>query len=284
VLAIVVAACGLDVTGSLASPSGPDDAGLGPPPNDALAADAAADVASRGDAPGADAHVATYPEVVLADGPIHYWRFEEAAAATTIADVGQPGGITGQVIGNVTLGEASAFASLGKSARFDGNETVGSRIDLGLFHPGDSVTVELWARLDMVVKSYHSVFARWDGSYELDVNGATQRANFVAHDDTVPLLLVQSAQDYTRDAWHHMVGVFGQGNVTLYLDGVPGSTLPTSGNLRNAGPTPDHVFIGATRLGSNGGSYNWTGWVDEVAVYAKALGAADVSRHFAAAR
>lgn len=272
------------MTGSLEPLSGPDEGGTSPSPNDAPAADAAADVPSHADAADPDAHVATYSELVLADGPIHYWRFEEAGGATTIADVGQPGGVTGQVIGNVTLGESSAFASLGKSARFDGNETVGSRIDLGLFHPGDSVTVELWGRLDTVLKSFHSVFARWDGSYELDVNGGTQRANFVAHDDGVPLLLVQSTQDYARDAWHHMVGVFGQGNVTLYLDGVQGSTLPTSGNLRNAGPTPDYVFISATRLGSNGGSYNWTGWVDEVAVYAKALSAADVSRHFAAAR
>ena len=143
---------------------------------------------------------------------------------------------------------------------------------------------ELWARLDPVVKAFHSVFARWDGSYELGVNGGTQRANFVAHDDTVPLLLVQSTQDYTRDAWHHMVGVFGQGSVTIYVDGVQGTTAATVGPLRNAGPFPDHVFIGATRLGSSGGAYNWTGWVDEVAVYAKALSAADVSKHFAAAK
>lgn len=284
VVAGLFAACGFDGVGA-APPGGlaPVDAA-----SDSLAPDGAPNDGSfdGGDGGEVDAAPATYPEVVLADGPLHYWRFEEPAGSATVADVGTPGGNRGTVIGNVSLAEPSAFASLGTSARFDGNGIAGTRIDVGLFHPGSAVTVEVWAKLEASAnKSFHSIFARWDGSYEIDVAQSSQHLNFVAQDARVTLLLVESQAAVTRDAWHHMVGVFSpDGELTTYLDGVKGTTLATIGALRNAGFVPDRVLIGATRTGVGGSAFNFTGWIDEVAIYGKALSAADVQRHFTAAR
>jgi len=52
----------------------------------------------------------------------------------------------GTYAGGFTLGQPSASARLGTAVRFDG--AAGTLVDLGLFHPGDAVTVEAWALLD----------------------------------------------------------------------------------------------------------------------------------------
>ena len=38
------------------------------------------------------------------------------------------------------------------------------------------------------------------------------------------------------------------------------------GVLQDSGPSPDRLLIGATRSGSGSISYNWTGFIDEVAI------------------
>ena len=87
----------------------------------------------------------------------------------------------------------------------------------------------------------------------------------------------------TRGQWHHLVGVFSDGKVTIYMDGVKGSEQTIGGVLRNAGPTPDRIMIGATRNGTDS-SFNFKGLIDEVAIYDTGLSAAQVRAHFRAAQ
>ena len=228
---------------------------------------------------------AQYSAVVLADNPIHYYRFEEADPLfETAADMGTPGGNDGQFVGGITLGNPSFSASLGSSVRLDGVEAPGTFVDLGLFHPGNSVTVETWINLDAAAnKPFHAAVARWDGSYEIDVNQGTGRANFVVRNDTNAFALAASTRPVVRDQWHHLVGVFDGGIATIYMDGIQGTSVNLGGTLQNAGPVPDRVMAGASRDGNGGGSFNWTGGLDEVAIYDRALSLAEVQEHFTAA-
>jgi hypothetical protein len=228
----------------------------------------------------------SYAAAILADGPVHYWRLEESSTAQPALDQGVPGGNNGMFIGGVSIGEPSVGALLGSAARFDGVETapLGSRIDVGSFHAGASVTIEAWVKLDpSATKPLHTVASRWDGSWSLDVINSTKRGSFVVRNDTNQLGSAQTAAALVPGQWHHLVGVFAGGVITVYLDGVAGASVNRGGTLRNAGPSPDRVLIGASRTGSTPGSNNWTGHIDEVAVYGTALSPARIAQHYAEA-
>jgi hypothetical protein len=223
---------------------------------------------------------AQYSAVVLPDNPIHYYRFEESDPLFESAtDLGTPGGNAGTFTGGITLGHPSSNAALGNAARFDG--AAGTFVDLGLFHPGNEVTVEAWVNLSAAapVGTFHAAVARWDGSYEIDI-ATDERANFVVRNETNAFGLAGSNSIIDRERWHHLVGVFSGGTATVYLDGVAGTqTANIGGNLQNAGPAPDRVLIGGTRSGSVA-SFNFNGLIDEVAIYNYALPPARIQAHF----
>jgi hypothetical protein len=217
---------------------------------------------------------ATYPEAVLADGPIHYFRFEEATGPTA-ADLGTQAGEGGRYTGGFMLGEASFTERLGQALYLDGAD--GSLVDLGVFHPGDSVTFEAWVKIAPDASgTYRAVIARWDGSYELDV-APGDAGNLVIRNDSNDFGLVATAQPLTRGQWYHLVGVFGEGTLSIYLNGELGGVQSIGGVLQDLGLNdPDRVMIGATRSGV----FGWRGWLDEVAIYDQALTGAQIRQHF----
>ncbi len=220
---------------------------------------------------------ATYTEAVLNDNPIHYYPLDETSG-TTAADLGSLATSGGTYTGGLTLGQASAATRLGTCVRFDGAE--GSFVDLGLFHPGNSVTLEAWVNADLTASStFKAIIARWDGSYEMDWN-PTDVGNLVIRNDANAFGIVATAAPISRGQWHHMVSVFDAGTLTIYVDGVQGSSQTIGGVLQNAGPTPDRVLVGATRSGN----FNWKGLIDEVAIYDSALTPAQIRAHFRASQ
>lgn len=222
---------------------------------------------------------AQYDAIVQGDNPLYYYRFEEASTASPAANEGLFAGLNdGTYTGGITLGQPSSRPALGNAMRLDG--AAGTFVDLGLFHPGDSATVEAWINLSSAAPAgtFHAAVARWDGSYELDVANS-ELANFVVRNDVNAFGAAASGAAVTRDAWHHLVGVFDAGNVTVFLDGVQGTTQAIGGVLQNAGAIPDRILIGGTRSGTVS-SFNFNGLIDEVAVYNYALSPAQVSAHF----
>jgi hypothetical protein len=157
-------------------------------------------------------------------------------------------------------------------------------VNLGLFHPGNTVGIEAWVNLDPAANnnpSYNAIVARWDGSFELDV-APGDVVNLVVRNQANELGVVAAPSPLTRGQWYHVVGVYGGGLLQLYINGSQVASQPFAGTLRNGGPSPDRVLIGATRDGSNG-SYQWKGSIDEVAIYDYAISPAQVMTHYLAA-
>jgi len=232
--------------------------------------------------PDPPAPATAYTTAVLADGPLHYYRFEESHPEQPAKDAIGPapdGNHPGVFSGAIVAGASSAFPRLGKAAQLDG--TPGTLVDLGApFHTGPTVSVEAWVLLDPTATSaYAPIAARWDGSYELDVNQGTARANFVSRNLVNDFALAESTSAFTKGVWHHVVGIFDAGKTTLYVDGRAGTTADTSAgstDLQDAGPT---LFIGSTRDGS---TFLWKGLIDEVAFYDYALTPEQINAHIAA--
>jgi hypothetical protein len=219
-----------------------------------------------------------YSAAVLADGPIHFYRFRETAASQPAADEGTPGGNPGTYTGGVTPGRPTAPLNLDSAAvEVDGAD--GSFVDLGLFHPGDSITVEAWVNVAADASAtFKAVAARWDGSYELDLNG-NDEGNFVVRNELDAFGLVATPR-LTRGQWHHLVGIFEGGTNRIYLDGVAGTSQEIGGVLQDISRNEiDRVLIGATR----NGNFVWRGLIAGVAFYDKAMTPEQIRTHFESA-
>lgn len=228
-----------------------------------------------------------YSDAVIADGAIHYWRFEELSTGDPAADEisGVPGQTNnpGTYDGGMTLGQPSAGPNLGNAARFDGAD--GTHVGLGSpQHPGDSISVEAWVNLDVnATASFSPVIARWDGSYELDVNATTGDAlNFVVRDQTNTFGNATGAA-VSRGVWHHVVGTYDgtTGMALSYIDGTPGTPVTVGVGLQDVGGDDGLWYIGRTRGPTSG--FAWAGMIDELAIYAHVLTPEEIETHIALA-
>ncbi|MDA0811371.1 MAG: LamG domain-containing protein [Verrucomicrobia bacterium] len=226
-----------------------------------------------------------YPDIIAADNPVHYWRFEEADVATPAKD--EQSNRDGTYEGGITLGEDSSNPGLGKAARFDGAN--GTHVALGdPLHPGDSVSIEAWVNLDEdVTTGFAPVMARWGGSYELDFNKSQEyRGNMVVQANGV--VVPRTNAPLELGTWHHVVGIFfgdadgGGGTATIFLDGEQGEEMVDGGNLADGGGDDGLWYIGRTRTPTSG--FAWKGLLDEVAVYDRALTEAEILEHYEAGK
>jgi len=106
--------------------------------------------------------------------------------------------------------------------------------------------------------------------------------NLVVRNQANDFGLVGSPFALTRGQWYYLVGIYHSGLLSLYVDAVPVASASLAGTLRNGGPVPDRVLIGATRDGSNS-SFQWRGLIDEVAIYNYPLSQSQIEAHYLAA-
>ncbi|WP_313408297.1 PKD domain-containing protein [Aeromicrobium sp.] len=222
----------------------------------------------------------TYAQRVLSDGPTKYWRLSEsdrqvidwAGTDDTTVGTGATRGAAG-AISDGTNDAATTFNAANSSVtvsptRIYGPQkfsleawfktptgtTGGGKIaGFGNNRTGDSNSNDRHLYVD---SNGRLVFGIYDGSNQQTVTGATG----------------------VRDNnWHHAVGTFENGTVTLYLDG---KRLATRTGVGAAQRYWGHWRVGGDRTWS--GNKYFRGQIDEFAVYPKALTAAQVDAHWQA--
>ncbi|MBK7859285.1 MAG: hypothetical protein IPJ65_11825 [Archangiaceae bacterium] len=220
-----------------------------------------ADLAFRTRAPtGQPTPEVGYSQLVIADGPVAYWRLGEASGAVASDAVGDADGTYRK---GVTLGSEGAVEG-DTAATFDGVDgdvLVPARPALEL---NESFTAEAWvkpSRLDAalgVVNAVGSWFLYLDGGRPvLYVPGWSRLATGTA--------VISDA------AWHHVAVTRAGDDVRLYLDGAD-----VTGAVVARALAPNAGFT----LGSGAGRF--AGQLDEVAVYGVALSPAAIATHAAA--
>ncbi len=273
-ICVCAASCGLTVPGTIGS--GDSDAA----PNSRGSSGVDASVDGRLD-DGSFVDVAPvdpYRAIVLADGPVAYWRLRDAAGATTaLAEVGQSAAVFG-----VPARAAGIKGQPNASFEFDPNANQGLRVgdfyDFGGLAP---FSLEAW----------FNPSANPDGTYRhLFIKDTTAGAReeygvyFHDSDGLVFERFVKDGKTSTSIAasavgarvWHHVVATFDGITMRLYLDGALGASTPEN---RSQGKKAD-LFVGAksTNYGTLPGD------LAEVAIYDKALGPDRVAAHFDAGR
>ena len=284
--AATAVSCGLLVDTSGLS-DGSDSAADGATGVDgATPVDGATDVAQTGDGStgvdaaadakaDADAAPPTYRDVVLADGPIAYYRLAETSGTFAKDETGNH---NGTYSGSVDYNQPGPAASV-PSVRFKGSAHVAAN-SVAMLPVGTFASYTLEAFVASEVPAGTSSFflnfavASGGGGPSLWIDDATRKFRYSNG----------SVIDSTKTlgaTWHHFAVTASGTTVSLYVDGA----FDVSGTMSDISPDRGAFTIGTnTSAGDGGIAYNsaFLGRLCEVAIYGKALSATQIAAHYAA--
>ncbi|WP_258724057.1 LamG-like jellyroll fold domain-containing protein [Cellulomonas sp. NS3] len=223
----------------------------------------------------ADGTLSPYAQKVLDDGARSFWRLGEGSGAT-VRD--WAGFNPATALDGVTRGTAGVVAGDPDTAStFDGTDAgrvASQRAQMGR----DAFTVEAWFRTTTRAGGKIVGFgnlatgnsARHDRNLYMNTSG---QVLFGAFPGTTRTL--QSPTALNDGEWHHVSGTLGADGMSLYVDGKRvASRADTVSAL---------AFDGYWRIGGDttwSGGRNFTGSIDDVAVYDRPLTAAEIDSHY----
>ena len=205
---------------------------------------------------------------------IGHWKFDEGAG-TTAADSSANGYDADQTVaaGSWITGKAGGAYNL---PRFSLDATESDVLNLA---GTDAVTLSVWVTA--------RTGTSWEGIAGFEGTGGTGDIYSLKMEPTNTDLIVWTVNNTqvkstdtlanyaaaTGDGWVHLVGVFDQGDSTLYVNGSPVNTGTA------ASPIVDKTPPGTFNIGRyfNTTNYQFTGAIDDVQVYNGALSADDVA-------
>jgi hypothetical protein len=209
---------------------------------------------------------AAYSDVILADGPVGYWRLDETSG-TTAADL-SGNGHDATYEGGPTLGVAGAIYDGDTAVSFDGTDD-GVSISNAADFQSDTVTLEAWVKTSSPGAGFRGIIVKRlaYALYLLD-------GELVTYDWSVSTLR-STGVNLADGVWHH-VAMTAQNGVTdgstTYIDGVAVSVL-THGVQEQSSP----LMLAAGPTGQN-----IQGVIDEAAIYDRVLTGSEVAEHYAA--
>lgn len=222
-----------------------------------------------------------YRGTVMADNPVAYWRFGESSGSTAYDETGNNLDGTYSAAG-ITLGVAGLINDPNTAVQLDGGSNAQIKIPANsLLSMSGDMTIELWMKAGatqpstypMLVWKVAGAAANGNANYMLYLyNG------YVIFRQTIGStnVNVQSTTVVTDDVRHHIVGVRRGDTLEIWVDG----NLEASTIVSGAPVTDDTTDL---EFGYN--SYNngnqFTGVLDEAALYGVALTSARISEHYA---
>jgi hypothetical protein len=208
-------------------------------------------------------------EIAQLYGMVGYWKLDEASGVAAADSSGS--GANGTVNGTPTW----SYGRIQNGLKFDGNTSVGIT---GLFGKPRNVTIAAWAKLTAADTNGAEVISLGDSfAIRLDDSG-TAKAFFY---NGTSWTGVPFTQMYAGSGWHHFAAVFDDDHdyCKLYVDGVEKANLATVGSI--AYTLNQDTTIG--RHGNGSTTFDFTGTIDDVRVYARALCPADIMQLYGSA-
>lgn len=235
-------------------------------------------------------NAASYADTVLADGPVAYYRFEDAASSFVITNALNPDVNQGNVIYD-DFGTYPQFEQAGigsNSVAFhlytpEGGTAQKSNIEIPWapeLNPEGAFTTECWARATSwgtgsrcFLSSFQNYNAGWWFRQE---SGSTPRWLYV-HDGGTGAYMAAGA--ITKNEWTHLAVTYDGTTVRFYANGVEKWTATPATALHPNGS-------GSLRIGGESGTGDefFDGNVDEVAIYSKVLTVDQLKLHYEVGR
>jgi hypothetical protein len=236
----------------------------------------------------------TYAANILFDAPIAYYQFDEASGATTaknsgtsaatagdaayVSDVGGPGPAKGEA--GPRPPTFAGFAANNRAATFDGAgdwvETQNQFLEgLGAF------SLEYW------VKPANRVADPATFGTRIGIVGQNDAIEYGFIDaNTIQIWTpnggsLNTTYSFPDNAWHHVATIADGASLKTYYDG---ALVGTGGSATgNYGNSIYNVHIGGGGVFDASGNF-FTGQIDEVAIFDKAIPAARVAAHYRAGK
>lgn len=233
----------------------------------------------------ATAPAKSYKDEVLADAPMAYWRLGDYVGATVADSSGHSLPLT--VHAPLGFGEPGALYcdadTAMKFANADGGWLGHERTPA--LEPPTAMSFELWMKQTGAPSNYEKPLWYGDasklpwGSWGLqrDAVSPGKFAFLIATNGTTNWLTTTAVK--SKDVWYHVVATYDGTAQKIYVNGVLDVQNPATGPITYPGDAFG-VAVGACY----GQCSVFTGTIDEVAVYDKALTAARIAAHHAAAK
>jgi PKD repeat protein len=216
----------------------------------------------------------TYADAVHADGAVDHWSLGETSGATAYDQAGTADATIGT---GVTRGAQGAISGDGDRAMTFNGASSGLVATNSAVPAPQTFSVEAWfqttSRLGGKIVGFGN--ARTGNSTTYDRHmfmTAAGRVSFGVHDGAQRT--ITSTQAYNDGRWHHVVATMSRSGTTLFVDGVRVGQL--------AAVTEARDYAGFWRIGGDttwSGAPYFTGRIDEVVVYPRALSAAQAAAH-----
>jgi hypothetical protein len=210
---------------------------------------------------------------VLATGPVLYWRLNETSG-TAAANLGS-GGVSDQggYIGGVTLGGAGprppaypTFETTNDAPAFNGTSAyVNGPYELVNDLP--AFTMAGWIYPTATQNSRTGLFGQND-TMEFGFSSSTTVQIWT------PVGSVSATYPFANNTWHYMTAVGGNGQLSLYFDGVLKASTTISAS--NFGESEYDFNVGGGGVFDPTGNY-FNGQLDEVAVWFRALATNEIT-------
>jgi hypothetical protein len=212
-----------------------------------------------GSSPSSDAY---RDDVLATPGLAAYWRIGELSGTSSREELG---GSTGPFEGRYVLGQVGVLGQLGNTAAsFDGRSG-------GLEVPGPAVstnaTLEGWFRWRAGVGTLRDHTG--GGGWLLAFNRDGSLAYRLGGQGFVTSLPIEAVRD---GEWHHLAATKQGAAAALYIDGEVVHSSATGAGSAPA-TSPWHIMRNGTNDAFSEGE------ADEVALYSRALSAAEIDRH-----
>ncbi|MBI5360467.1 MAG: DUF2341 domain-containing protein [Planctomycetes bacterium] len=206
------------------------------------------------------------------------WHFSDGTgqSVTDMSGNGNNGQLGSTAGSDVSDPVWTASGKAGNALSFDGTDDYVSIADNASLNVSN-ISVEAWIKTPnqtvykFIVQKYNVSSPNQGFALAMNVTTSNQLGMWVGGG-------AWTYGNFTWDgAWHHIVGIYNGTTVYLYVDGnLIGTPQALTGNMSYAVPLYIGTYAGTT------GTYNFSGLIDEVRIYNRALSASEITARYAA--
>jgi len=205
-----------------------------------------------------------YP-VQLPSGCVGWWRGNTNAMDSVGSNNGTWSGTPSYTTGEVL--EAFTFSS--------NHVEIADSASLDQFT--NSLTIELWVKGVWNINDWDGMVGKGNNGYEVRVNSGSGGIGFVVNGTTA--VAIGGTRNVNDGNWHHVACVYDSTNMSIYTDGTLDTQVAYTGTINC---DPGGVFMLGLDPYSPGSLRQFTGSLDEVAIYNRALSPLEILSIYAA--
>src|SRR3989339_830900 len=197
-------------------------------------------------------------------GTVAEWHFDEGTGSSASDSSGNSN------TGTLTGSPAWVDGKIGKSLQFDGLNTYVRVADSNILDLTTGISVEAWVKCGDISQDGSTRRVLDKGAYLI---GASDKAYFKILKGGVASEVLKTWTSADVNVWHHIVGAYDGAAMKLYQDGVKVAETATTGNIDT-----NTTALNIGRQPSGAGRFS--GIIDEVKIYNRALTDAEVLSHY----